>query len=139
MRLKFGNPAAIYLVGDGELPSLVVELDDDVFAEILERDFRAKTRAKIPHFIRPLLELLIVSHAALERNRLVLGAARRFAAGAGVTAFAMLDHFSGALQRADLAYAGHIFAIPLDAEFEVLVWIEALWVNLNCAMVFSPA
>ena len=38
-----------------------------------------------------------------------------------VAALAVLDDFGGALERADLADAGHVAAVPLDAELEVLV------------------
>ena len=57
------------------------------------------------------------------------GAARRFAAGAGVAALAMLDDLGGALERADLADAGDVPAVPLDAELEVLVRVETLCVD----------
>ena len=46
-----------------------------------------------------------------------------------VAAFAVLDHLGGALERPHLADAGHVAAVPLDAEFEVLVRIEALCVD----------
>src|SRR6185295_4893191 len=49
----------------------------------------------------------------------------------------MLDDFGCALQRADLADAGHVSAIPLDAEFEVLVRIETLCIDGKLSHTFS--
>src|SRR5262249_1059750 len=127
--LEFRNPAAENLVGNRQLAGLVVDLDDDVLAKILQRDFLPKARAEIPDLVRPLLELLVVSDAALERNGLVFGSSGRFSRARRVASLAMLDHFGGTLERPDLADAGHIFAVPLHAELEVLVGIEALRVD----------
>ena len=41
----------------------------------------------------------------------------------------MLDDLGGAFQGADLADAGDVASIPLDAKFEVLVWIETLRID----------
>ena len=129
-RLELRHPAAEHLVGDRELAGLVVDLDDDVLAEVLQRNLGAEAGAEVPDLVRPFLELGVVGDAALERDRLVLGAARRFAAAAGrIAALAVLDHFGGALERAHLADAGDVAAVPLDPELEVLVGIEALRVD----------
>ena len=48
---------------------------------------------------------------------------------AGIAAFAVLDHLGRALERADLADAGDVAAVPLDPELEVLVGVEALRVD----------
>src|SRR5262249_46633572 len=127
--LEFGNPAAEHLVGDRELAGLVVDLDDDVLAKILQRDLPAEAGAEIPHLVRPLLELLVVCDAALEHDGLIFGSSGRFARARGITSLAMLDHFGGALERSDLADAGHVFAVPLHPELEVLVGVEALRVD----------
>ena len=121
-----------------ELAGLVVDLDDDVLAEVLERDFRAEAGAEVPHLVRPLLELGVVGDAALERDRLVLGAAGRLAAVLGIAALAVLDDLGGALERADLADAGDVAAVPLHAELEVLVRIEALRVDGELCHGVSP-
>ena len=42
-----------------------------------------------------------------------------------IAAFAVLDHFGRALQRADLGDAGDVAAVPFHAELEVLVRVEA--------------
>ena len=89
-RLKFRNPGAKNLVADRELARFVVDIDEDVFAEILERNFRAEPGAKVPNFVRPFLKLGVVGDAALERDRFIFGAARRFAAAARIAAFAVL-------------------------------------------------
>jgi len=44
-------------------------------------------------------------------------------------ALAMFDHLGRALEQADLAHAGDVAAIPLDAKLEVLVRIEPLCVD----------
>ena len=59
----------------------------------------------------------------------VFGAARRFAAAAGIAAFAVLDDFGRPLESANFADARDVAAIPFDAELEVLVRIESLWIN----------
>src|SRR5947209_8601625 len=41
----------------------------------------------------------------------------------------MLDYFGSAFERAHFADAGHVFRVPLHAEFKVLVRIEALCVD----------
>src|SRR4029077_14915698 len=112
-----------------QLASLVIHFQDNVLAETLERNFRAKTGAEVPDLVRPLLEFLVMRDAALQRNRLVLGAARRFAAAAGGAAFAMLDNLRGTLERATFADAGNVFAVPFDSELEVFVGIESLGVD----------
>ena len=69
-------------------------------------------RAEVPDLVRPLLEVDVVGDAALEGDRLVLGATRRLAAAGRVAAVAVLDHLGGALQRADLADAGDVACHP---------------------------
>src|SRR6185295_8983206 len=49
----------------------------------------------------------------------------------------MLDDFGCALQRADLADDGYVSAIPLHAEFEVLVRIETLCIDGKLSHTFS--
>ena len=70
-----------------------------------------------------------MGYAALQSDGIVFGTRRRFAAGAGIAAFAMLHDIGASLQGAALAYPGYITAVPLHAEFEILVGIEALWVD----------
>ena len=71
-RLVLRDPAAVDLVGERELAGLVVDLDDDVLAEVLQRDLGAEAGAEVPDLVGPLLELGVVGDAALERDRLVL-------------------------------------------------------------------
>jgi hypothetical protein len=68
-RLIFRHPATEDLVGDRELTCFVVELDDDVFAKVLERDLGSEPRTEVPYFVSPLLKLGVVSNAALEGDR----------------------------------------------------------------------
>src|SRR5262249_45946109 len=91
---------------------------------VRERDLRAEARAEIPDLVRPLLELRVVGDAPLQRDRIEFGPAGGLARRARVAAFAVLHQFRRPLQRADLADAGHVAAVPLDAELEVLVRIE---------------
>src|SRR5262249_40906564 len=94
--LKLRYPAAKDFVGEGELAGFVVDLDDYVFAEILQGDFRAQSRSEIPHLVRPLLELDIVGHAALKRDRLELRSAWRLSGRGRVAALAMLHQLGAA-------------------------------------------
>jgi hypothetical protein len=50
----------------------------------------------------------------------------------------MLDDLGGALERADLADAGHVSTVPFDPELEVLVWVEAMSVNAELGHVVAP-
>ena len=124
-RLVLGDPAAVDLVGERELAGLVVDLDDDVLAEVLQRDLRAQAGAVVPDLVRPLLELA----SWVTPRSSVIGSYSvrpgRLAAAARVAALAVLDHLGRALQRADLADAGDVAAVPLHPELEVLVRVEA--------------
>src|SRR5262249_18698304 len=113
----------------GQLPRFVVDFEDDVLAEISERDFYAQAGAEVPDLVGPLLELGIVGDAAFQGDGVIFGASRRLASSAGVATFAMLDHFGSPLQRANLADTGHVAAIPFDPEFEILVWVKALGID----------
>ena len=77
--LEFTDPATKHLVGEGKLASLVVDLDHDILAEVLQRAFRAEQGAEIPDLVGPLFEFLVVRHAALQRDRLEFRAAGRLA------------------------------------------------------------
>ena len=74
------DPAAIDLVGDRKLPGFVVELDDDVFAKILQRYFGAKSGTVVPDLVGPLLEGDVMRNTAFQRDRVIFRAAGRFAA-----------------------------------------------------------
>ena len=67
----------------------------------------------------------IVRDAALERDRVVLRLARALALVRRVAALAVDDRVGRALERAHLRQAGHVLAVPLDAEHERLVGVEA--------------
>src|SRR6266404_5327079 len=101
--LEFRDPAAVNLVAKDALSGFVINLKNDVFAKVGERGFHAQTGAKVPDLIGPLLEVLVVGHSTLKRDRIVLGAPRRFAGARGIAPLAMLYNLGGALQRAHLA------------------------------------
>ena len=91
------------LIGSSrELAGFVVELEDDVLAEVRERHLEAQPRAVVPHLVGPLLEVAIVGHAALERDP---EAAVRARTGAGDGA-ATATPISGGELAAELAGAG---------------------------------
>ena len=127
--LVLGDPAAEDAVREGELARLVVDLDDDVLAEVRQRGLDAEAGAEVPDLVRPPLELEVVRDAALEGDRLELRPSRRLSARARVASFSVLDHLGGALEHTYFAHPGHVFAIPLDAKLEVFIRIEALWIN----------
>src|SRR5207237_960399 len=66
-------------------------------------------------------------HAALEGDRLVLGAPGRLAARGRGASFAVLDDVRRPLERAHLADPGDVAPVPLDAEREALIGVE--WVG----------
>src|SRR5690606_4916081 len=50
-RLVLRDPAAVDLVGERQLPGLVVDLDDDVLAEVRQGRLGAETRAEAPDLV----------------------------------------------------------------------------------------
>src|SRR5262249_39560692 len=132
------DPAAVDFVGDHQLAGLVIQLDDEIFAEVAQRYLAPQASTVVPDFVGPLLELPIVGHAPLQGDRLILGAARRLAAAARVAAVTMLDHLSSTLQGADLADAGDVATVPLDAELEILVRVEALRIDAELSHRLPP-
>src|SRR5215467_13237198 len=127
--LILGDPAAVEVVGDGQLTSLVVHLQDDVLAEILQRDFPAQTVTMAPYLTGPLLELEVVSHPPLQCDRIVFGAPRCFAAATWITTLAMLHYLGSALQGTDLGETCDVFAIPLETKFKVFIRVETLCID----------
>ena len=63
--LELGNPAAVDVIRDGKLPGLVVHFDDDILAEIFERNLLTQARAILPDFVCPLFKLFIMGNAPL--------------------------------------------------------------------------
>jgi len=55
-RLVERRPAAIDLVGEHELPRLVIELEEHVLAEVGERNLASQRRAEAPSLVRPVFE-----------------------------------------------------------------------------------
>ena len=90
---------------------------------------------EVPHLVGPLLECDVVRDAALERDGVVFGAAWRFAGAARIAAFAMLHHFGGALQHADLADSGDIFSVPLTRNLKFLYGSKRFGFTTNSAIV----
>jgi hypothetical protein len=136
--LKLGDPAPEDLVADDALTGFVIELEDDVLTEVGKRRLAAEAGAEVPHLVRPLLEIFIVRHAALERDRVVFGSPWGLARARRIATLAVLDHLRRALERADLANPGDVFAVPLHLKLEVLVGVEALGVDAELSHGASP-
>src|SRR5690606_24609286 len=100
-------------------------------------NLRSQPRAKVPHLVRPLLELRVVGDATLESDCLVLGAAGGLSCGARVATLAVLDDLRRPLERADLRDTRHVAAVPLHPELEVLVRIEPLGIYAELSHGFS--
>jgi hypothetical protein len=49
--------------------------------------------------------------------------------GARIPALSVFHNLRGPLQPAHFADAGHVFAVPFDFEFEILVGIDAMRIN----------
>jgi hypothetical protein len=90
-----------------------------------------KPAPKFQTFVGPLLEFLVVRYSTLQCDRLKFRATGRFATAAWIAAFAMSNDLRGALERATFANAGDVFAVPFYAEFEILVRIESLRVDVE--------
>lgn len=132
-RQIFRNPTAENLVNDRHLAGFVKDFDDEVLTEVLERYFRAETGTIVPDLVGPLLKIRVVSYAAFQRDRLVLGSSGRFTATAWVATFAMLDNLRGPLEGAALANAGHraVNALKKDLKLEVLIGVETISTKLS--------
>jgi hypothetical protein len=70
-----------------------------------------------------------MGQTTIERDGFELLAARRFVGRRWIAAAAVFHHFRGAFQRPDFADAGHIFAIPLQPELEILIRVHAARVD----------
>ena len=103
---------------------LIVELKNDVFAEVFQRNFRATPGTKAPDFVGPVLEFRIVGNTALQCDRCEFGQTRRLATAARVASLAMLNNVRRTPQSTDSANASYVTAIPFDAELKVLVGIK---------------
>src|SRR5437763_8356296 len=55
-RLKFRNPTPEDLVSNHQLAGFVIDFEEDIFAKVFERNFRAKTGSKVPNLVSPSLE-----------------------------------------------------------------------------------
>src|SRR5439155_23944673 len=86
----FRNPAAINLVRKDELSSLIIELQNNIFAEIPQRNLRAASGSQAPDFVRPILEFWIMRDAALQHDRREFSEPWRFATAVGIASFAMV-------------------------------------------------
>ena len=84
------------------MTGLVVNLDNDVLSEILQRDLGAGPGSEIPDFISPLFKLGIVGYASLQCDWFKLRFSGRLAAAAWITAFAMSDDLGASFERANL-------------------------------------
>lgn len=129
--LVFGDPAAVNLVRNHLLSSLVEEIDDYVLSKVGEGDLGPEACSYAPDFAGPFFEIRVVSYASFKSNGIVLVAPGGFVRGARVTSFSVFNYLRGSFQRAALADPCHIAAIPLDSELEVLVGIEACCVDLE--------
>src|SRR5438067_13116180 len=76
--------------------------------------------------------------AALQGDCIILSAARRLAARRRIAALTVLDDFRRAFEHPDLAHPGDVAPIPLDAKFEILVWIKTLCVDAKLGHEFAP-
>src|SRR4029077_19034380 len=136
--LVLGYPASIHQVREDLLSGLIEEVDDYVFPEILEEYFRAEAGAQFPNHVGPIFEGGVVGQTAFQGDGLVLRSPGRFVAGAWISSLAMLDDLSRSFQSADLVHAGDIFAVPLHLELEVLVRIEASWIDCELGHLRPP-
>ena len=75
LRLEFRDPAAINFIRERELAGFVVNFDDEILAEILERNLLAEAVTPVPDFVGPFFEFGVVRDAAFEADGFVFGAA----------------------------------------------------------------
>src|SRR5437868_14035904 len=117
------------VIGKNELSGLIINLKNDIFAEIFQGNFRATASTERPDFVSPLLKFRIVRNTAFHRDRSKFGKTWRFAATAGIASFAMLNNLVGAQQSTYLADNCNVSAIPYNAELEVFVGIKSCWMD----------
>src|SRR6185436_15464657 len=101
-------------------------LKNDVLPKVLQRHFPPQPGLEVPNLVGPFLKFGVVRGPAFESDGLILCAARRFAAAAGIASLPVLDNLGRALERAAFADTSHILAIPFQTEFEIFVGIESL-------------
>src|SRR5262249_17057519 len=116
----------------------IVDFDADILAKVLQGNLRAKSGAKIPHFVGPALEFKVVRDSSFQSNRFELGPAWRFATRARVPSFAMLHHLRAPLEGSDFANTSHVASIPLHPKLKVLVRVEPCWVDSKLCHIRSP-
>ena len=67
-----------------------------------------------------------MSDAGFKRDGIELGSPWGLAACAGISAFAVFDDLSAAFQCTDFTDPGNVVPVPLNAEFEIFVRVEAM-------------
>ena len=77
------------------MSSLIIELQNNIFAEIPQRNLRAASGSQAPDFVRPILEFWIMRDAALQHDRREFSEPWRFATAVGIASFAMVNDFGG--------------------------------------------
>src|SRR5208337_3644965 len=64
-------PAVIKLVSNGQMPSLAVNLKNDILAEILERYLRPEPCTQIPYAASPILKFGVLGDPLLQYHSVV--------------------------------------------------------------------
>ena len=129
------RPAAVNFVGKHELARLVVEFERDILAEIGERHLAPEARAELPHLVGPLLEIVVLGEAALERDRLVARLPGRLVRRRRVAASRCSTTSVVRLRPETFDTPAIYRPVPFQAKLEVLVRIERVGLTGNSAMV----
>lgn len=69
--MKFRDPASVYLVCDDKLPGLIIDFDDEILSEVLERDLGTESRSVAPYLICPFFKLSIMVSDAIAGESVV--------------------------------------------------------------------
>ena len=81
-----------------------------------------------PDHTGPLLELVVVSDAALKSDGLVVRIVRWTSSRSRIATLAVLDDLGGALECTHLRDSSDVLAVPHDLELEVLVRVDSICV-----------
>jgi len=136
--LEFRDPRAKNLVADRELPGLVVDIDDDVFAEILSETSAPSPEPKFQTLFAHFSNSVSLSDAALEGDGFKFGRPGDLRLLLGSPPSRCLTHFGRLFKGADFADAGDVTSVPFDSELEVLVGIETRWIDAELGPWNSP-
>lgn len=119
------RPAAVHVVRANQLPCFVVEFDQDILPELVQRHFRSQAGAQFPNQVGPVFKGRVFGQSTFHGDGVKLRQPGRLPAGRRIASLAMLNNAGGPNQSRDARDSGNVCAVPFHAKVEVLVGIVA--------------